>query len=89
MFELTSKSFSPSTLKFPLFSLTGLNKIKSMNLVNPFNLLYHLPFKIDLNGWRTFSKCQVELSYHTILGPFFWESPTLGLHPSNIPRQRL
>jgi hypothetical protein len=37
-----------------------------------------------IHWWGTFSKCRPKFGYLLILGPFYWEFPTLGLYPTQF-----
>jgi hypothetical protein len=36
-----------------------------------------------VHGWETFLKCRAGLSHNLVLGPLFWECPTLGFYPTH------
>jgi hypothetical protein len=45
-------------------------------------LIFALCFQwINLIDGAHFLKCEVELSYHLLLSPLFWECHTMGLYP--------
>ncbi len=45
-------------------------------------LIFALCFQwVNLIDGEQFFKCEVELSYHLILSPLFWECHTMGLYP--------